>query len=233
MRILKRLPILAAWLAISGSLPAEPIRLDPDGAARLAVRGNLELQAARQVIEEAAARSRGAGRLANPEVGIEVAGGRDFEGRVEVGLTQWFPVTARLRWERRLSELELAMARCEVAGREREIAAAAQTALVEVAAAQEAAQLASRQAGAARGEAETLRKQAGEGFVSGPEAGSSALAAGEIGLQGASVRAEESLAAAKLATVLGLSSENTFVVQNLSLPPALPAKISPGRRPDV
>ena len=233
MRIPRNLPILAALLAVSGGVAAEPVRLDPAGAARLALSRNLELQAARQVLHEAAARVRAAGRLTNPELGLEVAGGRDFEGRVEVGLTQWFPVTSRLRWERRLSELELAMARCEVAGRELEIAAAAQSALVDLAAAREAVQLASRQAGVAKSEAETLGKQAEEGFVSRTEAGSTALAVGEIGLLGASIRAEESLAAAKLATLLGLSAEENFVVQNLALPAALPGKLSPARRPDL
>jgi cobalt-zinc-cadmium efflux system outer membrane protein len=233
MRIPKKLSVLTALLAVSGALAAEPLRLDPAGAARLALSRNLELQAARQVLNEAAARARGAGRLANPELGLEVAGGRDFEGRVEVGLTQWFPVTARLRWERRLSELELAMARCEVAGRELDIAAAAQTALVDLAAAREAVQLAFRQSGVAKTEAETLRKQAEEGFVSRTEAGSTALAVDEIGVQGVAMQADESLAAAKLATVLGLSAEENFVVQNLALPTALPGKISPPPRPDL
>jgi cobalt-zinc-cadmium efflux system outer membrane protein len=233
MRIPKPAEFLAALLMLPVGMAGAQERLDLAGAGRLALSQNLELQAARQVLEEAGARLRGAGRLSNPEFGIEVAGGRDFEGRVEMGLTQWFPVTARLRWERRLSELELAMARCEVAGRELEITGAAQRALVELAAAQETVQLAARQGRVAKTEAEAFRKQAAEGFLSDSEAGSSALTAGEIALQGAALRAEEAQAAARLATLLGLPAERPIVASGLALPKSLPAKISALRRPDL
>ena len=231
MSIPKHLPILLLGLAWTAAMAQT--RLGPEEVTRMALDGNPELRAARQILGEATARLRGSGRLSNPELGVEVAGGRDWEGRVEVGLTQWFPVTSRLRWERRLSELELAMARCEVAGRELEIVGAAQTAWVELAAAQEAVRLVERQVQLAESEAAAFRKQALEGTASAPEAGSRILAAGEIGLQGAEVKAAEAQAAAKLATLLGLPADRSLIAPRLTLPDSLPAQTTALRRPDL
>ncbi len=100
-------------------------RLDPEVVTRLAVAGNLGFaRRGRSSPRRRPGLAPPAGSP-NPELGLEVAGGQDFEGRVEVGLTQWFPVTSRLRWERTVSQLEITKARLEVADMERRIAVAA------------------------------------------------------------------------------------------------------------
>lgn len=208
-------------------------RLTPAGTTRLALSRNPELQAARQIVAEAEARSHGSGRLSNPELGLEVAGGQDFEGRVEVALTQWFPVTSRLRWERKLSSLQIAMARLEVADKELQLVTATQLARVELAAAQEARSLAARQIRTTDTEAESLNKQAAEGLASGLDAGSTALTSGEIRLQQAALQVEEAAASARLATLLGLSADNPLTTEPLTLPAALPAKTATLARPDL
>jgi cobalt-zinc-cadmium efflux system outer membrane protein len=208
-------------------------RLTPAETTRLALTRNPELQAARGIVAEAEARAAGAGRLANPELGLEAAGGQDFEGRVEVALTQWFPVTSRLRWERKLSSLQIAMARLEVAEKELQLVTAAQLARVELAAAREARSLAATQIQTAGAEGESLKKQAAEGLASGLDAGSSALAASEIGLLQSSLAVEETSASAKMATLLGMNAGQLPATDSLQLPASLPAKTATLSRPDL
>lgn len=208
-------------------------RLTPESVTRLALAGNLELRAARQVIAEAEARARGTGRLANPELGLAVAGGQDFEGRVEVGLTQWFPVTSRLRWERTVSQLEITKARLEVESAEYRVVVAALAAYVELAAVREEMALNRRLAEAAEKEASTLEKQAAHGLASSLDAGAGRLAAGEILLSQTSSQANEAAALEMLATLLGASADGSFTTAGLPLPANVPGKTVAINRPDL
>lgn len=208
-------------------------RLTPAETTRLAIARNPELLAARQIVAEAEARAAGTGRLTNPELGLEVAGGQDFEGSVEVALTQWFPVTSRLRWERKLSSLQIAMARLEVADKELQLVTAAQLARVELAASQEARSLANAQIRTTDSEAKFLKKQATEGLASALDAGSSLMAAREIGLQHASLQVEETSASTRLATLLGMSADKPLATVPLKLPGTLPPKSPTLNRPDL
>lgn len=225
--------ISAFLLFLTLGSAAAQTRLTPAETTRLALARNPELQAARQIVAEAEARARSTGRLANPELGLEVAGGRDFEGRIEVALTQWFPVTSRLRWERKLSSLQIDMARLEVADKELQLVTAAQLARVELAAAQEARSLAAGQIRTTAAEAESLKNQAAEGLASHLDAGSSALASREIDLQQTTLLVEETAAASRLATLLGTSADKLPATDPLALPSSLPAKSPTLNRPDL
>lgn len=229
-----RAPHACAVVFIAGAAAAfGQTRLTPDSVTQLALSGNLELRAARHVIAEAEARARGTGRLANPELGFEMAGGQDFEGRVEVGLTQWFPVTSRLRWERAVSQLEITKARLEVEDAERRIVLAAQTAYVELAAVREELALNRRLAEAAEKEAGTLEKQAANGLASSLDAGTGRLAAGEILLSQTTSEATQAAALETLATLLGTKVEGSFTTAGLPLPGSVPAKPAAINRPDL
>lgn len=73
----------------------------------------------------------GSGRLANPEVGLDVKSNRRFkEGTVTVSFDQRFPVTNRLRLEKTLSRQMVAAAELEVLEQERLIIAEAQALFV-------------------------------------------------------------------------------------------------------
>lgn len=225
---------LCALLLLAAAVQAAgETRLTPAIVNRLALSGNMELRAARQVIAEARARAKGSGRLSNPELGLEAAGGQDFEGRVEIALTQWFPVTSRLRWERKLSELGITMAELEVAEKERQLATAAQEALVEFAAAREAVALDQRQSQAAETEADALKKQSEEGLASSLDAGTGKLAADEILLLRADKKAGETQAASRLATLLGAPADRAMETDPLQLPSALPVPSRSLSRPDL
>ena len=97
----------ASRIVLAGELSVE-------SAVEIAIHENKELSSARLLVNEALGRARKAGVLSNPELEMEVAGGQDFEGRVMAGITQRFPLTARLRLERQLSDLDVKMADLEV-----------------------------------------------------------------------------------------------------------------------
>jgi len=90
-------PILILFFLSYAMAAQEPLRLTVESSVAFALKGNKELVAARFLVQEAEGRARGVGRLPNPELETEVAGGRDFEGRVMAGVLQRFPLTGRLR----------------------------------------------------------------------------------------------------------------------------------------
>lgn len=208
--------------------------LDAEGAASLAKSKNPELVAARSLVAEAQARAYSSGRLSNPEVEVEVAGGQDFEGRVSVGLTQRFPLTARLRFERELSGLEVEAAKLEVRNRERQIAVAARTAFYELAAARESLGLARRQTELADSFAKSLAAGVTEGFGSNADAQQAALATDVLRMTEESLRVAELQAAANLSGILGLPLDDALTLRDsLELPRTAPPVRPMGVRPDL
>ena len=226
---------LAASLFITlVSLPAGEQPLTAASAVRLALTHNPEMIAARQLIREAEARTRESGRLQNPELEAEIAGGQDSEGRLSVGITQRFPLTARLRLERNLSALAVHSARLEVRERERQLALAAREAHIELAAARDARAILQRQSQAAAEFAATLRQGARQGFTSPLETGEADIEAKALAASEASQQVAETEAAARLAGLTGLPFATRF---SLPAPPPFPdhppAPRPPGERPDL
>ena len=211
---------------------AEP--LTPAAAARLALANNPELVAARGLVAEVEARASGMGRLPNPELETEFAAGARERGRIEVGLSQRFPRTARLRLERKVAAEAVALARLEIAVREAEIAARAQAAVLDLAAARAGLGLVEKQAALAREFAEAQAGQAAEGQLSALVVAQARFAARETEFGLAERRAEEALAVGALAAVLGGEADATFEVDaNLALPPEAPSPSGLGPRGDL
>lgn len=210
------------------------LALTAETAARLAREQNPELVAARSLIEESQARTLSTGRLANPELQTEIAGGQDWEGRVSVGITQRFPLTARLRLERELSALDVELARLEVRERERQIEVATRKAFYELAAARASIAQAQRQTALAQAFAESIAQGLPQGFGSQLDADQAALAAGTLHASGGSLRSLEIAAAAQLNTLLGRSADAPISVNDsLDLPKEIPAKRPVGVRADL
>ena len=225
---------IGTLLTLSAACASAELVLTADSAVRLAREKNPELRAARTLVAEAEGRARRTGRLTNPELEAEVAGGQNFEGRVAVGLTQRFPLSARLRLERNLSALDIARARLEVRQKELQLALAARAAFYELASIREAVSLAGRQVDAAKKIAESLQGSATEGFTSRLDAGQAALAGEGFVAAREALRAEEALAAGRLATLLGRKDDTPFLIKDsLALPEMLPANRSLGFRPDL
>lgn len=203
-----------------------------ESAVRLALDNNRTLRAARLALSAAEARSRGAGRLSNPELGLEVAGGQDFEGRIEIGLTQKFPLTARLRLEKEISRLEIEAAKTEIAEQEWSIASEVREAFVRLVSATENRVLLEKQTQVSKSFAESMGRRVTEGFSSSLEADQAKVEALELqaGIEGA--RADEAAARANLAILLGGRNEGT-VKDALALPTSLPQNKEAASRPDV
>ncbi|MFV0338175.1 MAG: TolC family protein, partial [Chthoniobacterales bacterium] len=117
---MKLLLFLTLFLSVQMLAHAVPIRTE-QAAVEFALKNNPKLRAARQILKIAEARHLGSGRLSNPSIESTVAGGDRFEGRIELGLTQQFPLTNRLRLEKEISALELEAAKWEIAKAEREL----------------------------------------------------------------------------------------------------------------
>ncbi len=203
-------------------------------AVQYALANNPELRAARLSIGEAEARARGSGRLSNPEFEAVLAGGRDFEGRIELGLSQRFPLSARLRWERELSALEIEAARAEVAEAERRIAAKVRKAFLACAELRETRELRERQTGISSSFGESLDRRVAEGFASPLDAAEARLAAGQLKASLGALKAEEAAALGDLMILLGGPADNAFAISGaLPLPKSVPPQRPSSGRADL
>lgn len=229
MRIIFGIFFLLFTLASAGADP-----LSEATSVRFALENNRDLRAARLGVEAAEARLRGAGRLSNPELEVIVAGGQNFEGNIEVGLMQRFPLTARLRLEKELSQLEVEAARQEVADQERRLAAQVRENFLELATARDTRALRDRQTETASNISTSLQRQAGEGFVSSLDVTQAALETAQLQVSADEAKAVEAASAGEFATLLGLPITRSVVLRGgLELPSSLPdARSSPGR-PDL
>lgn len=113
---------LAVTLAFLGAAPAwaDPSNdtITADQAVREALAANVDLAVARLAIDVARGELLQAGRLDNPEIGASVADDFAFkaegERAVSAGLSQRFPITARLARERAVARADVAIAEAEV-----------------------------------------------------------------------------------------------------------------------
>ena len=188
---------IACFVTLPALVSAETLIVTPEGLPSLVRNGNPSLAAARLAIDEAAGRLLGSGRLSNPE--LEVAGRHNHqfkEGGVEVGLSQKFPMTARLELEREVSTAELERARAEVADAERRLIADAKEVLIKLLALDDERHLLERQQGVAGELVETISAAAKRGE-------SSSLDAGQARIEVLRIKSEARGLDARAATLLG------------------------------
>jgi len=164
----------------------------------------------------------------------EVAAGQDFEGRVVAGIMQRFPLTGRLRLERKLSDLDVQLAGLEVQEKEWQLTLATRKAFYELAAAREALAISSRQAELAEAFAKTVAEGVDAGFRSKPDLQEAKLAASNLQAKAESLRGLEMQSSARLSEWLGLPADTNFILnQKLSLPKSVPASRPAGTRADL
>ena len=208
--------------------------LTADSAVAMAIKGNKELSAARFLVQEAEGRADGAGKLPNPELETEVAGGQDLEGRVIAGIMQKFPLTGRLRLERQLSDFDVQMARLEVREKEWLLTLAVRKAFYELATAREAVAISSRQAEWADAFTKSVAEGVDTGFRSKLDLQEAMLSASNLHAKADSLRVLEMESSARLNEWIGLPADAVVILsQNLSLPKAVPSRKPPGTRVDL
>jgi cobalt-zinc-cadmium efflux system outer membrane protein len=233
MKIPFALASLASLGFVSVSFCAEP-PLSAEAAAQWAREKNPELAAARELIAEAEARKHGAARLPNPELETEIAGGQDFEGRVAVGITQRFPLTGRLRFERELSALDVETARLEVKMRELQIEATARAAWYELATSRALISLARRQTAQAEAFARSIEEGVAQGFGSQLDVQQASLEAETLRANEGTLESQEIEFAARLNELLGRPADTKLsLAESLKLPKSLPGIRPVGDRADL
>jgi cobalt-zinc-cadmium efflux system outer membrane protein len=125
---------LLAYAIAAQTLLAEPsVVVTLDSIAGRIRAQNPDLAAARFRIKEALGRMNQSGRLSNPEIESAIEHNSRFrEGKFEIGLSQRFPVTDRLRLEKDVTLSELKASEAEVREVERQLVGQARVLVVKL-----------------------------------------------------------------------------------------------------
>ncbi len=231
-------PLAVLALAAMATIP---LRAEPNVIVSLTSVGdriraqNPDLAAARLRIQEALGRMNQSGRLANPQLETAVEQNSGFrEGRFEIGVSQRFPLTGRLRLEKDISLTELKSAEAEVREVERQLTGHARAAVVKILATHQRRELL-RQQSAVSGEfAKSLSKTAAKGEGSPLDAGQAKLEASSFALEIRQLDAVEAALTGELKPLLGMRpGEALGIGGTLPEPTPPPAGADPSRRPDL
>lgn len=232
MKFVLFLPVLLAVLQ-----PLTAATFAPDDAIRYALVTNRDLAAARLLVAEAAARHEQSGRLSNPELETEVRpnlNGR--EGVLALGVTQRFPLTARLRRERAVTAAGLAAAAAEVRTAEQQLASQVALAIADWLALDAQRQARERQLRVATELAEATRAAAARGEVSRIDAQQLDLDSAQLRLSLRQLDRERASVDTTLRPQLGVTADGALDFTGGFPPPPseLPvASGSPDSRPEL
>lgn len=219
---------------------ATPLRAEPGVVISLASVGdrirsqNPDLAAARLRIREAQGRLKQSGRLANPNLEVDLSHDQRFRERsLEIGFSQKFPVTNRLKLEKQVSATEVKVAEAEVREVERQLIAEARQGIVNVLAARNRRELIKEQSALSKDFAELLSAAAAKGEGSPLDAGQAKLEAAGLSLEMRQVDAEEATAVGGLKPLLGVRPDEPLHVGG-TLPDAVVpgTAVDPSKRPD-
>lgn len=196
---------------------------------------NPDLAAARLRIHEALGRMKQSGRLSNPaiETGIE-HNPRSRHGKFEIGISQRFPITARLRLEKDISLTELKSSEAEVRDVERQLIGQAREAVVKVLATCQRRALLREQSKVSGEFAEFLSIIAAKGEGSALDAGQAKLEATSLAMEMRLLDAAEIALTGELKPLLGMRPGDLLSVSGTLPEPILPGTATdPSRRPDL
>lgn len=195
---------------------------------------NPDLAAARLRIQEAVGRMNQSGRLSNPDLVTSFEHKSAFrEGRFDVGLSQRFPVTDRLRLEKGVTATELRAAEAEVREVERLIAAGAKESVVKVLANRQRRTLLDEQVAVSKQFADFLSESAAKGEGSVIDAGQAKLEATSIAMEIRQLDAEQTALVGSLKPLLGMRPGESLTVSGKLPETKLPtSEANPARRPD-
>ncbi|MDF1825836.1 MAG: TolC family protein [Verrucomicrobiales bacterium] len=204
-----RLILILSFLSTGPLVVAET--LSRDEAIRLAYQNNRELAIATLEISRAASRLRWSGRLENPEFEISRSGdgfGKDDDESVhEIGFTQKFPLTAKLKHEKNLRRYQVILAEAEIAEQHRELAGRVDLALVNLVATREKMAVSRELVQLNLEIVNFLKKQAKEGLVSSLDVMQATLNGRTLEQQSKSLEALEKQNLLDLVEVIGLDAD--------------------------
>ena len=195
---------------------------------------NPDLAAARLRIQEALGRMNQSGRLTNPEFDTSLEHNPRFrEGRIEVGFSQRFPVTDRLRLEKAVSATELRASESEVREIERLLVGQAREAVVKVLASRQRRDLLRQQSTVSKEFSDFLAESAAKGEGSPLDAGQAKLETASLSTEIRQLEAGEAALVGELKPLLGMRPGEAIQVGGNLPEPSLPALgADPSLRPD-
>jgi cobalt-zinc-cadmium efflux system outer membrane protein len=226
---------LLALISLSPPLRAEPaLVITLSGVPERIRAQNPDLAAARLRIDEAVGRMKQSGRLSNPELQTSFEHNSRFrEGKLEVGLSQRFPVTDRLRLEKGISVTRLKAAEAEVREVERQLIASAKTSVIEVLAIRQRRTLLQNRMELAAEFSEKLSAAASKGEASALDSASARLEAASLSASLRQLDASEAAAVGELKPLLGMQPGSSISIGGKLTPPMIPAVgVNPTLRPD-
>lgn len=227
--------VLLAITCTTQQLMAEPTVVITLGSIGDRVRAqNPDLAAARLRIQEALGVMNQSGRLSNPELETAFESNSRFrEGRLEVGLSQRFPVTHRLQLEKDVSLSKLQAAEAEVSEVERQLIGKAREAVVNVLATHQRRELLREQASVTKQFADFLTEVATKGEGSVLDAGQARLEATSLSTEIRQLDASQTALIGELKPLLGMHpGESLSVSGTLPAPSLPPSAVNPATRPD-
>lgn len=177
-------------------------------AVARALAGNADLAAARMMVAEARGRLDQVGRMPNPEAETLFrphVNGRERLG--EFGITQRFPLTARLRLAKNVSKFELVAAEAEVADAERRLAGDVRDAATRMLALNARARLRHDQRTNSLQLVDAAKKAATVGEVAETDSLQYELEAGQIAARIAALEAQSNVLHARLRLLLGITDD--------------------------
>lgn len=201
--------------------------LTRDEAILTAYRNNPELAVAALEIERAASRLRWSGRLTNPELELgyrgDGFGNDDRESFTEVGFTQAFPLTAKLKHEKELRRYQVILAEAEIAENRRELASQVDLALIDLISTRERITVARKLVALNQEIVQFLQQQAREGVVSSLDVMQATLNGRTLEQRAKGLAAMEKQNLLQLNQVMGLDPDSPIRVESrFHVPPAAP-----------
>lgn len=174
---------------------------------------NPELAAARFRIDEAVGHAKQSGRLSNPTLDTGISRHtRNNEGSIEIGLTQKFPLTQRLKIEKEISATEIQAAEAEVKNVERLLISDARQEFVKILAIRERKDLLKQQQQLATELAGFISEKSKQGEISPLDAAQAKLASLQLTTQERLLNTEETAALGKLRPLLGISPQTAVTL---------------------
>ena len=181
---------------------------------------NPDLAAARLRIEEATGRMNQSGRLKNPELEAAAEQNSAFRGwRLQVGLSQRFPLTARLRLEREVSLSDVKSSEAEILEIERQLVCQARIAVVKILSGRQHRELLKQQIEESEKFAEFLSAIASKGEGSLIDAGQANLDATRVRIEIRQLDVEEVALIGEIKPLLGMSSGEALNVSGILTEP--------------
>ena len=226
MREIHRLLQISGFALAASTLTltaGEDVRVSRTSGIELAFQNNRELAIAELAVARAKAESRWSGRLDNPELELSISddgvGLNENEGVFEVAFAQRFPITSRLKDEKRLRAQQIILAEAEIAERRRELAGEVDLAVIELLATRS---LLERQRELLALNAKIvafLDEQAAQGVVSKLDATQAKLTGRSLKQRITALEAQEVVQAAEVKQLIGLAPETHIVLDSgLRLP---------------